>query len=524
MIIHNIALMRICLFILCAVISLQANSQIPKREFRGVWIATVANIDWPSKPGLTSEEQQKEFVEILEMHKANGMNAVLVQIRPSADAFYNSPYEPWSKWLTGTLGKYPFPYYDPLEFMIHEAHTRGLEFHAWFNPYRAAAGITEAGPDSASIVRKNPEWFVTYGKNMYFDPGLPEARKHTVNVIMDVVNRYDIDGVHFDDYFYPYRIAKEEFPDSASFEKYKGEFTNREDWRRNNVDLLIKNLHDSIKQIKPFVQFGVSPFGVWRNKSVDPAGSDTRAGQTCYDDLYADVLKWMREGWIDYILPQLYWSIGHKAAPYDVLVKWWNENNFNKPVIIGHGVYKINTDNDVLWKEPGQIEKQIRLNRQLDNIKGSAFFSSKSFRSNPLGVSDSLKIKLYKYKALMPEIVLPPSVKDRQYPIAFTAREKGIQLFWQENEAPTDLSSHSCYVIYRFSKSEKVDLNDARKILVVLPFTENYFTDTGAKRRKKYTYVVTSLDRYNRESSPKEAYGVKASRKYWKLFPAMDIK
>ena len=446
--------MRIALTLSILLFCFLLHAQSSKREFRGVWIATVANIDWPSKPGLSSEEQQKEFIDILDMHKANGMNAVIVQVRPSADAFYNSPYEPWSRWFTGKLGKYPSPYYDPLQFMIKEAHARGLEFHAWFNPYRAIVDVDKNGIDSSSVVFKNPSWFVTYGKNMYFDPGLPQARQHTVNVIMDVVNRYDIDGVHFDDYFYPYRIAKTEFPDSASFEKHKGEFTKKDDWRRNNVDLLIKTLHDSIKQVKPYVQFGVSPFGVWRNKSIDPAGSDTRAGQTCYDDLYADVLKWMHEGWIDYILPQLYWSIGHKAAPYDVLVKWWNENNFNTPVIIGHGAYKINVDADTLWKKPAQIGNQIRLNRHLKNINGSAFFSSKSFKNNPLGINDSLKVRIFRHTALPLNITSDSSSKDIQYELRFTARSNRIQLFW---ENPSELHGwNSRYVIYRFSDKEKV--------------------------------------------------------------------
>src|SRR5688572_5544924 len=486
LIIHNIARMRVSLIIPCILLFSLAKAQSPKREFRGVWIATVANIDWPSKAGLSSEEQQKEFVGILEMHKSNGMNAVIVQVRPCADAFYNSSLEPWSKWLTGKLGEYPYPYYDPLEFMIREAHARGLEFHAWFNPYRALMNI-DAGIDSASLVFKNPEWFVTYGKNMYFNPGLPEARTHTVNVIMDVVNRYDVDGVHFDDYFYPYRIAKTEFPDSVSFEKHKGEFTNKDDWRRNNVDLLIKKLNDSINQVKPHVQFGISPFGVWRNKSVDPRGSDTRGGQTCYDDLYADVLKWLQEGWIDYVVPQIYWSIGFEAAPYEVLAQWWNENSFNHPVIIGQGVYKVNANSDARWKEPDQIGKQIRLNRGLSAIKGSAFFSSKSFKSNPLGLTDTLKTSLYKHKSLVPAWRSAMPAFDRQYPIIFTARENGIRLLWQEKDMADKLSPHSRYVIYRFSKNETIDLNDAKKIIAVLPFTENTFIDTGARRGKKYT-------------------------------------
>lgn len=506
--------MRTLLILIFATLFFNVTGQSPKREFRGVWIATVANIDWPSKAGLSTDEQQREFIEILDIHKSNGMNAVLVQVRPSADAFYNSPYEPWSKWLTGKLGKYPYPYYDPLEFMIREAHKRGLEFHAWFNPYRALVNI-DAGIDSASVVFKNPSWFVTYGKNMYFNPGIPEARHHTLNVIMDVVNRYDVDGVHFDDYFYPYRIAKVDFPDSTTFEKYKGEFTNRDDWRRNNVDLLIKNLHDSIKQVKPFVQFGVSPFGVWRNKSVDPLGSDTRAGQTCYDDLYADVLKWLREGWIDYVVPQIYWSIGYEAAPYEVIARWWNDHSFNRPVIIGQGVYKVNANNDARWKEPDQIGKQIRLNRQLPQIKGSAYFSSKSFKGNPLGLADSLKNNLYKLHALAP-VWNTTTTFDRQYPVMFIARKSNIQLFWNENNSSNKLSAHSRYVVYRFSKNEKVDFVPANMIAVV-PF-ETTYVDQTAKKGKKYTYIITSLDRYNRESEPSMGYSIKASGNSWKTF------
>ncbi|HEU5292267.1 MAG TPA: family 10 glycosylhydrolase, partial [Cyclobacteriaceae bacterium] len=364
---------------------------------------------------------------------------------------------------------------------------------------------------------KKPEWFVTYGRNMYFDPGLPEARKHTINVIMDVVNRYNVDGVHFDDYFYPYRIAKTEFPDSASFEKYKGEFANKDDWRRNNVDLLIKKLNDSINQVKPHVQFGISPFGVWRNKSIDPAGSDTRAGQTCYDDLYADILKWMREGWIDYVVPQIYWSIGYEAAPYEVIAKWWNENSFNHPVIIGQGVYKVNANNDARWKEPDQIGKQIRLNRQLSQIKGSAYFSSKSFKGNPLGVTDSLKTSLYKNTALTPVWNAPQSVIDRQYPIMFIGKDNGIQLLWQESEPYYNLNTHTRYVIYRFLKNEKVDLSNSKNI-IALPAESAYF-DSTAKKRKTYTYVVTSLDRYNQESKPVKGYSIKNSKSTWKTLP-----
>src|SRR5687767_1068360 len=237
----------------------------PKYEFRAVWIASVDNIDWPPKGMMDLDSQKTEFIRQIELHKTNGMNAVIVQVRPAADAFYPSRYEPWSKWLAGKLGAHPQPYYDPLKFIIDETHKRGMEFHAWFNPYRGIVGVDVAKIDSASVAFRHPEWFVKYDKNLYFDPGLPEARQHTTNVVLDVVNRYDVDGVHFDDYFYPYKVAKLEFPDSASFKKYGSGFTSIDDWRRNNVDQLIKNISDSIRMVKPFVKFGISPFAVWRN-------------------------------------------------------------------------------------------------------------------------------------------------------------------------------------------------------------------------------------------------------------------
>jgi uncharacterized lipoprotein YddW (UPF0748 family) len=297
--------------ILLLLINFQKLIAQPKYEFRGVWVATVDNIDFPSSKTLSTEAQKAEFISLLEMHKRNGMNAVIVQIRPATDAFYPSQYEPWSEWLTGKQGKPPVPYYDPLKFMITETHKRGMEFHAWMNPYRAEFRIGKSSISPTHITKLHPEWFIDYGGTKYFDPGNKDAQKFVANVVRDVVHRYNIDAIHFDDYFYPYRIAGKEFGDDASFKKY-GNGMEKETWRRSNVDSIICMLSKVIKQENKYCQFGISPFGVWRNIDKDPEGSNTKAGQTNYDDLYADILLWLKMKWIDYVVPQLYWNLDKK--------------------------------------------------------------------------------------------------------------------------------------------------------------------------------------------------------------------
>jgi uncharacterized lipoprotein YddW (UPF0748 family) len=412
--------------------------------------------------------------------------------------------------------------------MIEESHKLGLEFHAWFNPYRAVMNVDTANIDSASVAFQHPEWFVKYDKNLYFNPGLPEARKHVTHVILDVVNRYDVDGIHFDDYFYPYKVAKLTFPDSLTFTRYGRDFANIDDWRRNNVDMLIKDISDSLRKVKPFVQFGVSPFGVWRNQDKDPAGSATRAGQTCYDDLYADVLKWMKEGWIDYVVPQIYWSIGFERANYKVIAEWWNKNSYGLPVYIGQAVYRVNSNNaDTTWKEPDQLPKQLRLNRSLENIHGSVYFSSKSFIPNALGVNDSLKNSFYKYPALASGKDTNDNIKE--YPLTFMADTKAITLQWKETEDHKYLSSHARYIIYRFNEGGKIDLSDPKNILAIVSDTNPHATstqryaDSSARPKKKYIYVVTGIDRYRVESKGMEGYPVKNYRKYWKTYPAVKF-
>ena len=310
----------------------------PKHEMRAIWIATVNNIDWPSTPKLPVEDQKRELRELLDLSKQYNLNTVVFQIRPAADALYSSTIEPWSQWLTGQQGKAPEPFYDPLEFAITECRKRGLDIHAWLNPYRAVT-------DTANITAPNhisnihPDWFLTYGKTVFFDPGLQETRDYVSGVVGDLVRRYDIDAIHMDDYFYPYRIAKVSFPDDSSFSRYPRRFAPdmREEWRRDNVNLIIRQISDSIKSIKPWVEFGISPFGVWRNIEKDLGGSLTRAGVTNYDDLYADILLWQKKGWIDYITPQIYWHIGFKVADYNVLSDWWSRNAFGCRLYIRSG-------------------------------------------------------------------------------------------------------------------------------------------------------------------------------------------
>jgi uncharacterized lipoprotein YddW (UPF0748 family) len=373
----------------------------PVHEFRAVWIATVENIDWPSKRGLSSEDQKAEFIKILDLHKRNGMNAIVMQIRPVTDAFFPSKYEPWSEYLTGKQGTPPSPYYDPLAFMIDETHKRGMEFHAWINPYRAVFNVARSSVSPSHVTRLFPNWFITYGTTKYFNPALPEAREHVTRVIKDVVERYDLDGIHFDDYFYPYPIAGKPFPDEEAYQKY-GNGLNKADWRRSNVDTIIKMLSETIKAVNPRVKFGISPFGIWRNISKDPMGSNTRGGLSNYDDLYADILLWLQKGWIDYVVPQLYWEIGHPLADYNTLLTWWSKYTFGKHLFIGHAPYRNGEGRSVSWKNPKQIPSQIKALRNNSNALGSVYFSSKSFNNNPAGWNDSLRNNYYKYPALVP--------------------------------------------------------------------------------------------------------------------------
>ena len=365
--------------------------------FRGAWIATVANIDWPQPETIgQSEAQQAQMITLLDSLQALGMNAIIFQVRPTADALYLSELEPTSHWLTGTQGHWgdQTPY-DALRFVCREAHQRGMEVHVWLNPFRLT--LHTMSPDMLAddhIYRVHPEWFWRYGKQWYFDPSQPATRDWICMVVEDLCCRYDIDAIHMDDYFYPYPIAKTPLPDRKQFEADPRGFTSIGDWRRDNVNLTIQAIHNMIQRTRPEVQFGISPFGVWRNQDRDSLGSATKAGMTNYDDLYADILLWIRNGWIDYVVPQLYWEIGKKIADYEVLAHWWAEavRGTDVKLYIGMAPYRLGGANEAAaWKTGNEIARQMRLNRTIPEITGECFYSTRPLLMNPLGVCDSIK-------------------------------------------------------------------------------------------------------------------------------------
>lgn len=479
----------LCIFPLLFVF--QDSMAQPKYEFRGAWIATVDNIDWPSRGNYNPTSQKEEFVKLLNMHKRNGLNAVIVQVRPASDAFFPSQYEPWSQWLTGVQGAPPTPFYDPLKFMIDETHKRGMEFHAWCNPYRAEFNIGVSSVSPTHITKLNPEWFIVYGNKRYFDPGNKQAQKHVTEVIRDMVRRYDIDAIHFDDYFYPYRIAGKQFPDDSSYARYHNGL-NREDWRRSNVDSVILLLSRAIRQESKYCKFGVSPFGVWRNSDKDPEGSVTKGGQTNYDDLYADILLWLRNGWIDYVTPQLYWEFGHKLVAYETLVDWWSKHAYGRQLYIGHGIYRA-VDQTNPWRNPDELPHQIRKAREYPSIQGSVYYNTSTFRRNPLGWNDSLQNHYYKYPAIIPPMAWIDSTKPEK-----PVYEKVSTGFWKIS-AEKNATARSI-MLYGF-KNGSNDKNDVRNIIRAYAFIEReIIIDMRGADLTGVSLSITAINQTNNES------------------------
>ncbi|MEF2964475.1 family 10 glycosylhydrolase [Paenibacillus sp. M1] len=355
---------------------------------RGAWVSTVSNLDWPSKASYGNADAQKqEYVKLLDELQDMGINAVFVQVRPSADAIYPSSLVPWSSYLTGTAGKDPG--YDPLQFLIEETHRRGMEFHAWFNPFRASTGSDAGKLPAGHVANLHPEWIVKFGGKLYINPGIPAAREHVIEAIMEVVQGYDIDGVHLDDYFYPTgETASAKFDDDGTYQTYNANFVaNKGDWRRDNINEFVRELGTRIHQLKPAVSYGISPYGVWRNQASDVTGSATRASVTAYDSTYADVRSWIKNGWIDYVAPQIYWSLTRPEVRYDILADWWagEVKGTGVKLYIGHAPYKIGTP-EVGWDSAREIINQLEYNRGIPEISGSIFFSAKDLRRNPLGL------------------------------------------------------------------------------------------------------------------------------------------
>ncbi len=496
------------------------NSQ-PKYEFRAVWIATVNNIDWPDSKNLSSEDQKAEFINILTQERKMGMNAVIVQIRPSADAFYMSKYEPWSEYLSGKQGVPPAPYYDPLQFMIEETHKRGMEFHAWINPYRAMLNPASSIA-SNHITRQHPEWFVKYGDKKYFNPGIPAVMQYLTNIVIDIITRYDVDGIHMDDYFYPYRIAGKEFPDYQAYIQY-GKGLSRDAWRRSNCDSVVKMIHDAIVAYKPVIKFGISPFGVWRNSSADARGSNTKAGQTCYDDLYADILLWLKEGWIDYAAPQLYWEIGNPLCDYETLLDWWSANSYGKQLYIGHGVYRAIEKPTAAWRNRNELPNEIKLLRNDANVQGSIFYSSTSLMYNPNGWADSLRFNYYRTPALIPPMDWIDTLAPKQPHITKinVDEDKGVQQFTVSGDGINKNETETIRNFVVYLSQTIIGLTDHPAVIIPADASLKFrflLQSTLIPADWKACYVtVTSVDRENNESDASNVFLLEKSNSGWEL-------
>ncbi|HEX6309969.1 MAG TPA: family 10 glycosylhydrolase [Longimicrobiales bacterium] len=372
------------------------------REFRGVWVATVHNMDWPSRRDLTTAEAQRELIRILDTARDLGLNAVIFQVRPAGDALYASSLEPWSEFLTGSQGRAPEPYWDPLEFAVREAHARGLELHAWFNPFRAGFVSRRTAPAATHVMRRQPEIVRRYGTHYWMDPAEPAARQQALAVISDVVRRYDIDAVHLDDYFYPYRERDSrgrliDFPDGATWQKYGARTgLNRGDWRRATIDQFVEQLYHTVRGIKPHVRVGISPFGIWR-----PGHPATVRGLDAYVELFADSRKWLVNGWADYYAPQLYWRTYAPQQDYATLLRWWSEQNPH-----GRHIWAGNIPNSVRgggrgW-DASEILEQIRLTRAEPGASGNIHFSASGLLRNADGLADAFRRQVYSEPALVP--------------------------------------------------------------------------------------------------------------------------
>jgi len=488
----------LCVFFLLLMVGgvfaqVQTGSAYPKREFRAAWIQSVNG----QFRGMPTEKLKQNLIGQLNSLQKAGINAIIFQVRPEADALYASRLEPWSRFLTGVQGKAPEPYWDPMQFMIDECHKRGMEFHAWINPYRTKTTLkSELAPNH--VYNIHPEWFVTYGDQLYFDPALPESRRHICMVVSDIVSRYDVDAIHMDDYFYPYPIKGKDFPDDASFARFGGGFSNKGDWRRSNVNVLIKKLHETIREIKPWVKFGVSPFGIYRNESSDPLGSKTKGLQN-YDDLYADVLLWAREGWIDYNIPQIYWHIGHPVADYETLVKWWAKNTENRPLFIGQSV--MNTVQNADPKNPSinQLPRKMALQRAYQTIGGSCQWPASAVVENAGKYRDALIAEYHKYPALPPVFDFMDNeapAKVRKMKPVWT--EDGYILFWTAPKYKEEMNRAVQYVVYCFNDKEKVNIDDPSHIVAIT--RDNFYKLPYEDGKTKYRYVVTALDRLHNES------------------------
>ena len=464
-----------------------------KREFRGAWIQCVNG----QFKGIGTETMQRTLTYQLNELQKDGCNAIIFQVRPECDALYESDLEPWSYYLTGVQGEKPNPYWDPLQWMIDECHRRGMELHAWINPYRAKTKSPHQNAANHVIVR-HPEWTFDYDGLTLLNPAYKECRDYICDVVKDIVERYDVDGLHIDDYFYPYPVAGVEIPDEAQYRAAPNGMKNRDDWRRYNVNMFIQQVYETIHATKPWVKFGVSPFGIYRNQKSDPNGSKTNGLQN-YDQLYADVLLWDANGWMDYCVPQLYWEIGNKAADYDELIHWWNRHLTRTPLYIGEDVERTVKYPDLTNKSQHQLAAKMALHAELPRIQGTVLWYAKAAVDNVGNYGTLLRNNYWRMPALQP---LMPHI-DKKAPKA-PRKLKAVRmddgehvLFWMPPKGKGWQDEAASYVVYRFEKGEPINIDDPSKIVKV---TTDCLYMIPAGQSGRFTYVVTALDRMHNES------------------------
>ncbi|MFI2293266.1 family 10 glycosylhydrolase [Isoptericola sp. NPDC019571] len=482
-----------------------AGTTARKRELRAMWISSVVNIDWPSRTGLSTDELKAEYLHWLDVAVGMHLNAVFVQVRPTADAFWPSPYEPWSQYLTGTQGGDPG--FDPLAFVVAETHARNLELHTWYNPYRVSMQTDPTKLVPEHPARQHPDWVWPYGGKLYFDPGLPEAREHIYAAILHSVEHYDVDGVHFDDYFYPYPVAGQTLPDAATYAEHGGGFATIEDWRRHNVDEFVRTISERIKELKPWVKFGISPFGIWRNASTDPRGSETGGSQS-YDLQFADTRKWVLEGWLDYINPQIYWQFGLAVADYAKLVPWWADvaATSGTHLYIGEALYKVTSG---VFTDPAELSNHLtfcaEVTEQGTPVHGNVYFSAVHVPQDPQGSMSRVFADHYSHPALVPTMPHLPGTAVERPTLTHARRERdGVRLRWVD-AAPHRRRATS-FAVYRAAGDRvPVDVEDATQLLGTVRSDGHVlqsFTDATAVGGERYTYAVTALDRLWNESAP----------------------
>lgn len=461
----------------------------PKREFRGAWIQCVNG----QFKGIGTEVMQRTLSYQLDELQKDGCNVIIFQVRPECDALYESQLEPWSYYLTGEQGRAPQPYWDPLAWMIEQCHRRGMELHAWINPYRAKTKVAHANAAN-HVMRRHPEWCFDYDGLTLLNPALKESRDFICEVVRDIVRRYDVDGMHIDDYFYPYPVEGVKIPDDKEYRAHSYGIADRGDWRRHNVNLFIEQVFQTIRETKPWVKFGISPFGIYRNKRNDPNGSNTNGLQN-YDQLYADVMLWADKGWMDYCVPQIYWEIGHKAADYDELIHWWDKNCRNTTLVIGEDV-----ERTAKFK---QQARKMMFHAELPNVKGTVLWYAKAAVDNVGNYGTQLRNLYWRYPALQPTMRhIDGKAPKKPRKVKVVNVEGKNVLFWTAPKGKGWKDEAVSYAVYRFTPGERVDIDDSSKLLAIT--RETFYELPAVSAGGKYVYAVTALDRLQNESSYKK--------------------